>query len=260
MEGDSSTASGTAGTAATTKLRKARRSEIYFPSDASQPSDAVYVASFPKIIYFWPTMLAFFICGILQLLAGDSGTEEALSKSYTITWWGITILSLNLLIIVQDFDQKKFIILLLALIVLGLGSWVLDLKGIPVIGSVAGWLKGLKPVFSADAFFLMGGILVVFTVWGLIRPMFDYWRLEPNEFVHYIQPFGRDMSIPRMGHTVNKEIPDILEFILTLGGGTLVIRSGDREAARIPDIPFLGRRMDKIERMLGVTRVTHVDH
>jgi len=93
-----------------------------------------------------------------------------------------------------------------------------------------------------------------------MRPMFNYWKLEHNEFVHYIQPFGRDMSIPRVGSTVSKEIPDILEFILTLGGGSLVIRREGEVVATIPNIPFLGRRMKVIEKMLSEQRVITYDH
>ena len=94
----------------------------------------------------------------------------------------------------------------------------------------------------------------------MMRPLFDYWKLEHNEFVHYIQPFGRDMSIPRMGSTVSKEIPDMLEFFLTYGGGSLVIRRDGEVRARITNIPFLGRRMKIIEKMLSEQRVTTYEH
>ena len=83
--------------------------------------------------------------------------------------------------------------------------------------------------------------------------------MSQHEFVHYIQPFGRDMSIPRAGSTVTKQIPDILEFMLTCGGGSLVIKREGRTWAVIPHIPFLGWRMKVIEKMLSETRVTTMD-
>ena len=83
--------------------------------------------------------------------------------------------------------------------------------------------------------------------------------MEPNEFVHYVQPWGRDQSIPRQGSTVTREVPDVLELLLTFGGGTLVIRRDNQVVARIEHVPFLGRRMVAIERLLGVTRVRHVE-
>ena len=89
----------------------------------------------------------------------------------------------------------------------------------------------------------------------MTTPRFNYWRLEPNEFVHYIQPWGRDQSIPRLGSTVSREVPDVLELILTFGGGTIVIKREGQVVARIEHVPFLGKRMKSIERLLGVTRV-----
>lgn len=38
---------------------------------------------------------------------------------------------------------------------------------------------------STDAYFVMFSVLFLV---GMIQPRFNYWRLEPNEFVHYIQP------------------------------------------------------------------------
>ena len=55
----------------------------------------------------------------------------------------------------------------------------------------------------------LGGALLVLFVVGLFQPLFDYWRIEPNEFVHYVQPWGRDQSVPRQGSTVTREVPDV---------------------------------------------------
>jgi ABC-type arginine transport system permease subunit len=74
-----------------------------------------------------------------------------------------------------------------------------------------------------------------------------------------VQPFGRDLSIPRQGSTVSREVPDLLEFFLLFGGGSLVIKREGQVVARIDHIPFLGRRMVALEAMLGVTRVQSHD-
>ena len=59
-----------------------------------------------------------------------------------------------------------------------------------------------------------------------------------------------------MGSTVSKHIPDILEFLLAFGGGSLVIKRDGQVLAEIQHIPFLGLRMRAIEKMLSETRVT----
>jgi ABC-type arginine transport system permease subunit len=79
------------------------------------------------------------------------------------------------------------------------------------------------------------------------------------EFTHYLQPWGRDQSVPRQGSTVTREIPDVLELLLIFEGGTLLVKRENQVVARIEHVPFLSRRMKAIERMLGVTRVRSMD-
>ena len=232
----------------TSEMHAASRWEIYFPTHLDAERDAVHVASFMPMIYFWPTMLVFLVCGAIQSF------QEV--QSGTLGWIAVIVFTLNVLVIVQDFDQKKFLILVLALVVLGLGIWIINMKGFTFLKDFAQWLIGLSPTFSTSAYLVMGVLLAILFVWSLIRPMFNYWRFEHNEFVHYVQPFGRDQSVPRMGSTVSKEVPDMLEYLLSCGGGSLVIRREGETIAEIPHIPFLGRRMRALEKLLSETRVT----
>jgi hypothetical protein len=235
--------------AATGKIQKESIWEVYYPFNADQDKDAVPVASFPMIIYFWPTLLAFLICGILQSLGGDG------AQSVTLGWWATAALTFNLMVIVTDLDQKKFAIVVLLVLLACAGLYVGSMKGWAVLGSSAEWISSLQVSYSTAAYLVVGGSLLFFFLLGMLQPRLNYWRLEPNEFVHYVQPWGRDQSIPRLGSTVSREVPDILELILTFGGGTLVIKREGQVVARIEHVPFLGKRMHSIERLLGVTRV-----
>ncbi len=224
--------------------------EVYFPTGIDLAKEAVPVASFPMIVYFWPSLFAFLVCGVVQ--AFHDAPSGALGLVAVGVW------TFNLLVIVTDLDQKKFTITLLVFLLLALLAWVASLKEISVAGALTGWIASLDVTLSTDAYFVMGSILCVLFLLGLVQPRFDYWRLEANEFVHYVQPWGRDQSFPREGSTVSREVPDILELLLTFGGGTLVIRREGQVVAKIEHVPFLGRRMVAIERLLGATRVVNV--
>ncbi len=221
--------------------------EVYYPFNSNEDKDAVPIAEFPMIIYFWPALVAFLTCGIIQSF-GDV-------QSSTLGWWATGALAFNLMIIVTDLDQKKFVIVMLLLLLAGLGLYVGRLKGWALIGDVGHWIANLQLTYSTHAYLAIGLLLLFFFVLGMMQPRLNYWRIEPNEFVHYIQPWGRDQSIPRLGSTVSREVPDVLELILTFGGGTLVIKREGQVVARIQHVPFLGKRMKSIERLLGVTRV-----
>jgi hypothetical protein len=233
-----------------TRLAKESIWEVYYPRGVHLDKDALPIASFPMIIYFWPSMIALLLCGALQAATSIAPTSLGLVA--------VGVWTLNLLVIVTDLDQKKFVITILLVVLLGLGAWVTSLKEVGLVESVAGWFGGLDVRFSTQAYVLMGAILWILFLLGMVQPRFDYWRFEANEFVHYIQPWGRDQSIPRQGSTVTREVPDMLELILTFGGGTLVIRREGQVVARVEHVPFLSRRMIALERLLGATRVKHV--
>ncbi len=249
----SSPTSGTAGPpvgGAPKTLKKDSVWEVYYPKGASEEKEAVPVASFPMIIYFWPAIATFFLCGLLQ--ASTSVDPQ------TLGLWATAVLGFNLLVIVTDLDQKKFLITILFLAVVGLAAYITTLNDMKLVDSVSAWVSAMDVTYSTHAYLLLGTMLSVFFFIGMLQPRFDYWRLEANEFVHYVQPWGRDQSIPRQGSTVTREVPDVIELMLTFGGGTLAIRREGQVVARIEHVPFLGRRMKAIERLLGATRVTNV--
>lgn len=231
-------------------LRKESVWEVYFPRRVDQDTEAVPLASFPMIVYFWPSMFTLLLCGVLQSMTSVAPT--------TLGLVAVGVWTFNLLVIVTDLDQKKFVITVLLVLLVGAGLWVANLKEVAVLDSVTGWVGGLDVTFSTQAYFAMGSILLLLFLLGMVQPRFDYWRFESNEFVHYVQPWGRDQSIPRIGSTVTREIPDMLELILTFGGGTLLVRREGQVVARIEHVPFLSRRMVALERLLGATRVRSV--
>ncbi len=232
-----------------TKLIKESIWEVYYPTNVDKDKRAVPLASFPMIIYFWPSILVFLACGILQSAGVDAGS---------LGWAATASLSFNLLVIVTDLSQKKFMIAILFLAVLGLLLYISSQKNMGIVSSLGASIASMEMLYSTHVYFFISGLLVFLLFLGLLQPRLDYWLFEPNEFTHYIQPWGRDQSIPRLNSTVTREVPDVLELFLTFGGGTLVVRRDNQVVARIEHVPFLGRRMKSIERMLGVTRVQSV--
>jgi len=231
-------------------LKKDSIWEVYWPRDVHADKAAVPVASFPMIIYFWPTMLTFFLLALAQGVFGASPTSIGLTA--------VALWAANLLVIVTDLDQKKFVIFVLLLVLLGLGAWVSTLKEWSFLRWLGDWVRGLDLQFSTQALFAMASLILFFLLVGLAHPRLNYWRFEANEFVHYVQPWGRDQSIPRQGSTVTREIPDVMEMLLTFGGGSLVVRREGQVVARIRHVPFLTRRMIALEKLLSATRVQSV--
>jgi hypothetical protein len=223
--------------------------EIYYPHKiAAEHRDCIYIASFSEIVFFWPLLLTCFLCASLQSISLFSPTAAG--------WLFVVVLTLNLLVLVQNFDQKQFVILILVLVALGLAVWIVNLYGFSFLRHLAHWILSFEPQFSTHSYLMIGTVLLVYFLWGLTAPLFSYWRLEQNDFVHYTRPAGRDLSVARMGCSVYKEIPDIFQCLLTIGGGNLIIKRDNNILASINNVPFLSLRMAIIEDMLDETRVT----
>lgn len=223
--------------------------EVFYPRDINADKSAVLVASFPMIIYFWPSLFVLLFCAVLQPLG--------VSPQW-LGWCATLSILFNLLVIVTDLNQKKFVIASLTTIVTSLLLYIAHQKEFGFVSSIGHWIAGFELTYSNDVYMVLCAFLWIFMGVGLAQPRLNYWRLEPNEFTHYVQPWGRDQSVPRLGSTVTREIPDVLEMLLTFGGGTLVIRREGQVVVRVDNVPFLGRRMIAIEKMLGVTRVRAV--
>ena len=118
------------------KLKKESVWEVYYPSRDRGEREAVPIASFPMIIYFWPTMVTFLLCGLLQGVTRIP--ETALGFAAAAVW------AFNLLVIVTDLDQKKFIIAVLILVLLIVLGWVAHLKHWTFFFELFAWFRGLQ--------------------------------------------------------------------------------------------------------------------
>src|SRR5262245_45772855 len=156
--------------------------EIYFPLRGSRGHGPVYIASFPQILYFWPTLIVVLGAALSQRISE--------SESSTAGWSFLGALVLNFIVLAHDFDQKQFLIFVLVLVVLGMLMWISALYGFTFVQTAAGRVFALQPIISTDAYLVFGSALTLLMVWGIISPLFSYWKFEQNEFVHYSQPVG----------------------------------------------------------------------
>ena len=57
-------------------LRKESIWEVYYPRSVDGETDGIPLASFPMIIYFWPSLLAMFFCGVTQGITEDGPERD----------------------------------------------------------------------------------------------------------------------------------------------------------------------------------------
>lgn len=162
------------------------------------------------------------------------------------------VLAFNMVVMGLDFPRFELIGLVLAILfatffVLWLGSYFdLDLLR-PLDQALANIY-----VFANAGFYLMYS-LVIFAVLGVvyITRWLDYWEILPNEILHHHGPMSDLERFPTLNLKFDKEIPDVLEFLM-LGAGRLVLHVPNVEKALVMDnVLFINSKEEALKRLMS---------
>ena len=92
-------------------------------------------------------------------------------------------------------------------------------------------------------------MFVFFIIW--VTRWLDYWEILPNEILHHHGPLSDLERYPTMNLKFDKEIPDILEYVL-LGAGRLVLHIPNVSKALVMDnVLFINRKEDALKRVMS---------
>jgi hypothetical protein len=145
------------------------------------------------------------------------------------------MLAFNLLVMALDFPRFSLVAVILGIglavfFILWLGSYFeLDLL-YPIH-----WIFSGIYATANKGFYLMVFVTLLF-VFGIIwvTRFLDYWEILPNEILHHHGPLSDLERYPTMNLKFDKEIPDVLEWML-LGAGRLVLHVPNVSKALVLD-------------------------
>jgi hypothetical protein len=93
-------------------------------------------------------------------------------------------------------------------------------------------------------------LMVVFLIIWLTR-FLDYWEILPNEILHHHGPLSDLERYPTLNLKFDKEIPDVLEYML-LGAGRLVLHIPMVTKAIVLDnVLFINRKEEALKRVMS---------
>jgi hypothetical protein len=164
----------------------------------------------------------------------------------------LSILAFNLVVMGLDFPRFELVGLILAILfaiffVLWLGAFF-DLDLMRPINTLLGSIYTF-----ANAGFYLAYALMVFGVMFVvyITRWLDYWEVLPNEILHHHGPLSDLERFPTLNLKFDKEIPDVLEFIM-LGSGRLVLRVPNVERAIIlENVLFINSKEEALKRLMS---------
>lgn len=223
--------------------------------EGKRPIDRIIIHPFPKVVLLWPVMLS----SLVFYFLGGGVSENALVDNSALGWWWIVIFFFNLLVHTFDFGRTNFIATIAVMGIGFLGLWVWDLQSeIEVYGKIYSFFGDQQLNMHPNFYAMMAAVLAVLMLMAFITTRFNYWVLAPNQLTHKHGILGDERHYATINMGVEKEIPDIFEFLL-FGSGRLIFKPGmgqDQHKSLVVDNVFRVNRLEKkVREFLGVIKV-----
>lgn len=225
-------------------------------SNESSETRRIYLVSYPKIVFLYPSLLAALVCAFLSLFRG--GTPEEMMNDNTLTIASLiflVIFAANLVVISFDFPRTTSLTFFFIGVALFMGVWLLSNAKPDLLPWVGQKLEALRPYANHQFYFIFSGLLILIYVAVLINVQFDYWEVRPNELLHHhgILSDLERFSSPNL--RIDKEINDLFEYMLLRSGRLILHPSNERRAIVLENVFFINRKERDITKMLGALQV-----
>ncbi|QDT95469.1 hypothetical protein [Gimesia aquarii] len=226
-------------------------------SQEDAPPSSIYLISYPKIVFLYPTFLVAVVVAIFMSIAGESaqigGNREHMAEVMSLIFLGV--FGLNLTVLAFDFPRTTSLTLFFLGAALFMGAWMLLRFNPDIVPTITGLLKGLRPWANSQMYWLFAGILGLIFIGVAISVRFDYWEVKGNELLHH-HGFLSDLerfAAPNL--KIDKEISDIFEYLLLRSGRLVLHPRNEPRAIVLDNVPFISRKEKQITRMLGALQV-----
>lgn len=216
------------------------------PGAPPRPAESVIIRPWPKIVFLYPTFVVATIFFLLSWLGLVSAT--VLGNTFML------VLLLNLLVFSFDFSRIKSITIVIAVIAIVLLVLWIDTKA-----DVTGYLGrvfGAIDIQVNTAFFgfLSAGLgfllLVVF-----VNSRFHYYEVNAREILHHHGYLGDIQRWSTEGLEMNKEIYDVVEYILLRSGRLIFQPATSKKAIVLDNVANVNRIEKSVNDLLSVVAV-----
>lgn len=219
----------------------------------------VFLVSYPKIVFMYPTMIAAFIAGLYMAFRPDGANLDKMD-AHVVSSIFICLLAINLTIFSFDFPRETSLILVLAIVSVCLGAWLLFVFNPKLWPDMAHVIEKFHPVANATFYFSFGLVLLVIYGFVFINLRFDYWEVNANELIHHYGLMSDSKRFPAPNMRIDKEINDVFENIL-LGSGRLILHpQNEPRAIVLENIMRINQKEEKIIKLLGALKVQFQTH
>lgn len=225
-------------------------------------ADRIVIHPYAKVVTMWPLVLisiVFYFLGGGWWASEANRNAEALVSPSALGWWWLIVFFFNMLVQTFDFGRNNFIATVATIAVVLMGLWIWDMQSpMDIYGSIYGFLADKQVNLHPNFYLIMAAGFTLLFILAVIASRFDYWVLEPNRLMHKHGLLGDERQYATMHMTVEKEIPDIFEYIV-FRSGRLIFKPGtgaDSHKALVLDNVFNITKVERhVREFLGIIKV-----
>ena len=231
---------------------EARQSPLGTNSGVPSAGGSIFLVSYPKIVFLYPTVLAA-LFGAIYMYA--KGNDPAAAYASTPARIFLTVLAINFVVIAFDFPRTTSLTWFFAIAGGAIGLWTLFGSNPELVPMITRQLNHLQPTANANFYVLYILMMLFLLMCVMISRRFDYWEVRGNELLHHhgvLSDLER-FSAPNL--RIDKEINDVFEYLLLRSGRLILHPNQERRAIVLENIFFINQKEERITKMLGALQV-----
>jgi hypothetical protein len=256
------------------------------PSQPAKPSPGapspsahkgVKIFTYPKIIFIWPTLIVSMICCLVMVSTGNRTHDPSrhalvpvaegattpppaeaapatkhqrfLSAANMAGMIFLIVLFTNFLIMAVDFP--RFTIIAIILSAIAAAFLILWLNVYIDFRPIAQLVEHTYVLANASFYGIVALMIIVLLIIIWVTRYLDYWEVLPNEILHHHGPLSDLERFPTMNMKFDKEIPDILEYLLLRSGRLVLHFAGEKTAVVLDNVLWIDRIEDELKKLLS---------
>jgi hypothetical protein len=214
--------------------------------------ESVIIRPWPKVVFLYPTFVCATIFWLLSWL-GIGQAENQLGSSVLGNTF-MLVMIMNLLVFSFDFSRIKSITIVISIIaVVLLVLWV-DTKA-DLTGYLGKVVRSVDIQMNTAFYGFLGAGLGFLLLLVFVNTRFNYYEVNAREILHHHGYLGDIQRWSTEGLEMNKEISDVVEFLLMRSGRLIFQPATSKKAIVLDNVAGVNRIEKEVNDLLSVVAV-----
>lgn len=214
--------------------------------------ESVIIRPWPKVVFLYPTFVVATIFFLLSWLG--IGKAEGALGSQVLGNAFMLVLLLNLLVFSFDFSRIKSITIVIAVVAVILLVLWLDTKA-DLTGFLGRLFQSIDIQVNTTFFGFLSAGLGFLLLLVFVNTRFNYYEVNAREILHHHGYLGDIQRWSTEGLEMNKEIYDVVEFLLLRSGRLIFQPATSKKAIVLDNVANVNQIEKDVNDLLSVVAV-----